>query len=71
MVFNLNIMDLTIAITSWNKSHFIYIKNNFNKKLSTISLPTKLVKLIKCTGLKKKKKNCLVNSGAMLHCSLQ
>ena len=56
MVFNLNIMDLTIAITSWNKSHFIYIKNNFNKKLSTISLRTKLVKLIKCTGLKKKKK---------------
>ena len=26
MVFNLNIVDLTIAITSWNKSCFIYIK---------------------------------------------
>jgi len=26
MVFNLNIIDLTIAITSWNKSYFIYIK---------------------------------------------
>jgi len=26
MVFNLNIVDLTIAITSWNKSYFIYIK---------------------------------------------
>jgi hypothetical protein len=25
MVFNLNIVDLTIAITSWNKSYFIYI----------------------------------------------
>jgi hypothetical protein len=24
MVFNLNIVNLTIAITSWNKSHFIY-----------------------------------------------
>ena len=26
MVFNLNIVDLTIAVTSWNKSYFIYIK---------------------------------------------
>jgi hypothetical protein len=26
MVLNLNIVDLTIAITSWNKSYFIYIK---------------------------------------------
>jgi hypothetical protein len=26
MVFNLNIVDLTIAITSWNKLHFIYKK---------------------------------------------
>ena len=26
MVFNLNIMDLTIAITSWNKSYFKYKK---------------------------------------------
>jgi len=26
MVFNLNIMDLTIAVTSWNKSYFIYKK---------------------------------------------
>jgi len=26
MVFNLNIVDLTIAITSWNKSYFINIK---------------------------------------------
>jgi hypothetical protein len=25
MVFNLNIVDLTIAITSWNKSYFLYI----------------------------------------------
>jgi hypothetical protein len=43
MVFNLNIMDLTVAITSWNKSHFIK-KNNFNKKLSTISLRTKFIR---------------------------
>jgi hypothetical protein len=27
MVFNLNIVDLTIAITSWNKLYFIYKKN--------------------------------------------
>jgi hypothetical protein len=26
MVFNLNIMDLTIAVISWNKPYFIYIK---------------------------------------------
>ena len=26
MVFNLNIIDLTIAITSWNKSYFILKK---------------------------------------------
>jgi hypothetical protein len=25
MIFNLNIADLTIAITLWNKSYFIYI----------------------------------------------
>jgi len=31
MVFNLNIMDLTIAITSWNKSHFIYKKITLTK----------------------------------------
>ena len=28
MVLNLNIVDLTIAIISWNKSYFIY-ENNF------------------------------------------
>jgi hypothetical protein len=27
MVFNLNIVDLTINITSWNKLYFICIKN--------------------------------------------
>ena len=26
MIFNLNIVDLTIVITSWNKSYFIYKK---------------------------------------------
>jgi len=26
MVFNLNIVDLTIVITLWNKLYFIYIK---------------------------------------------
>jgi len=26
MVFNLNIVDLTIAVTLWNKSYFIYKK---------------------------------------------
>jgi len=29
MVFNLNIVDLTIAIASWNKSYFIYKKLNY------------------------------------------
>ena len=38
MVFNLNIVNLTIAITSWNKSYFIYIKNYCSIKLSTILL---------------------------------
>ena len=46
------------------------IKNNFNKKLSTISLRTKLVKLIKCTGLKKKKKK-LFGEKWSHPCSLQ
>jgi hypothetical protein len=43
MVFNLNIVDLTIAITSWNKSYFIYIKNYCSIKLSTILLHIKFI----------------------------
>jgi hypothetical protein len=43
MVFNLNIVDLTIAITSWNKSYFIYIKNYCSIKLSTILLYIKFI----------------------------
>jgi hypothetical protein len=31
MVFNLNIVDLTIANISWNKSHFIYKKFTLTK----------------------------------------
>ena len=45
MVFNLNIVDLTIAIISWNKSYFIYIKNYCSIKLSTIPSRTKLGKI--------------------------
>ena len=45
MIFNLNIVDLTITITSWNKSYFIYIKKNYcSIKLSTIPLHTKFIR---------------------------
>jgi hypothetical protein len=43
MVFNLNIVDLTIAVTLWNKSYFIYKKIYCYIKLSTISLRTKFI----------------------------
>ena len=44
MVFNLNIVDLTIAITSWYKSYFIYIFFYCSIKLSTIPLHTKFIR---------------------------
>jgi len=43
MVFNLNIVDLTIVIISWNKSYFIYKKNYCFIKLSTILLHIKFI----------------------------
>jgi hypothetical protein len=43
MVSNLNIIDLTIAITSWNKSYFIHKKIYCSIKLSIISLRTKFI----------------------------
>ena len=44
MILNLIIVDLTIAITSWNKSYFIYIKNYCSIKLSTIPLHTDFIR---------------------------
>jgi hypothetical protein len=43
MVFNLNIADLTITVTLWNKSYFIYKKIYYSIKLSTIPLRTKFI----------------------------
>jgi len=44
MVFNLNIVNLTIAITSWNKSYFILKKFYCSIKLSTILLHIKFIR---------------------------
>jgi hypothetical protein len=49
MVFNLNIVDLTIAVTSWNKSYlyiyiYIYIYIYCSIKLSTIQLNIKCIR---------------------------
>jgi len=44
MVLNLNIVDLTIDITSWNKSYFMYKKIYYSIKLSTIPLCTKFIR---------------------------
>jgi hypothetical protein len=44
MIFNLNIVDLTINITSWNEI-ILYIKKNYcSIKLSTIPLHTKFIR---------------------------
>ena len=44
MIFNLNIVNLTIAITSWNKSYLYIIFFYCFIKLSTIPLHTKFIR---------------------------
>ena len=44
MVFNLNIVDLIIVITTRNKLYFIYKKIYYSIKLSTILLYTKFIR---------------------------
>jgi hypothetical protein len=44
MIFNLNVVDLTIAITSWNKKYFIKNIFYYSIKSSTIPVRTKFIR---------------------------